>query len=166
MGRHRQTVASQGNTMEQYTTPASLSQRQIRLGGPEDGLSTLVTGEEPLRAEIFASIQGSRLALEGKIEKAAVEVNLLTTDLRKVSDKVTKGFILDLQMEAYGLDSLDWTTRGYSQVEGTAAQVVATYTDHRIENQLDGTMAVVTPGSVDRSSGELEQGADRINAHV
>ncbi|KAJ1213199.1 hypothetical protein NDU88_000838 [Pleurodeles waltl] len=36
MGRHRQTAVSQGNTVEQYTTPAPLPQCQARMGGPRD----------------------------------------------------------------------------------------------------------------------------------
>ncbi|KAJ1080586.1 hypothetical protein NDU88_000781 [Pleurodeles waltl] len=67
---------------------------------------------------------------------------------------------------ASGVDGPDWRTRVDSQVEGTAAQVVATDTDHRIEIQQDGTMALVTPGSANGSNGELEQGAERIPAHV
>ncbi|KAJ1145842.1 hypothetical protein NDU88_012125 [Pleurodeles waltl] len=44
---------------------------------------------------------GTGVTLEGKIETVAVEVNLLRTDFRKVSDKVkvVEGFIVDLQME-------------------------------------------------------------------
>ncbi|KAJ1131885.1 hypothetical protein NDU88_010216 [Pleurodeles waltl] len=65
-------AASQGNTMEQYTTPAPLPQRQTRVGGSGDDLS------------MPAAIQGSTVALEGKIETEAV--NLLRADLREVSD--------------------------------------------------------------------------------
>ncbi|KAJ1151894.1 hypothetical protein NDU88_004673 [Pleurodeles waltl] len=50
--------------------------------GPEEE-----TGE-PSRAELLQAIQGSRQALVGKIETVAIEVNLLRTDLHKVSDKV------------------------------------------------------------------------------
>ncbi|KAJ1163672.1 hypothetical protein NDU88_004127 [Pleurodeles waltl] len=67
--------------MEQYTTPVPLPQRQTRLGGPRDVLSTPMTAEEPLRAELLAARQGSRVGLEGKIEKVAVELILLRADL-------------------------------------------------------------------------------------
>ncbi|KAJ1217719.1 hypothetical protein NDU88_005310 [Pleurodeles waltl] len=76
MGHHKRTGASQGNTMEQYTTPVVLPQRVARL-------------------------EGSRVALEGKRETVAVEVNLLRADLRKVSNKVklAEGSIAALQTE-------------------------------------------------------------------
>ncbi|KAJ1192359.1 hypothetical protein NDU88_001669 [Pleurodeles waltl] len=101
MGRHRQAVALQGKTMEQYIMPAPVLQHQTRLGGTGDGLSTPATTEEPSRAEILAAIQGSRVALEGKIETVVVEVNLFRADLRKVSDKVkvAEGSILELHTE-------------------------------------------------------------------
>ncbi|KAJ1199773.1 hypothetical protein NDU88_003606 [Pleurodeles waltl] len=62
---------------------------------------------ERLRAiasELLVAIQGSRLALEGKIETVetvAMEVNLLRADLQKVSDKlkVAEGSIAELQSE-------------------------------------------------------------------
>ncbi|KAJ1092278.1 hypothetical protein NDU88_005389 [Pleurodeles waltl] len=68
MGRHRQSVASQGNTTEQYTTPMPLPQRQMQSGGPEDALGVPGTTGETSQAELLAAIQGSRVALEGKIE--------------------------------------------------------------------------------------------------
>ncbi|KAJ1218103.1 hypothetical protein NDU88_005688 [Pleurodeles waltl] len=74
-------AASQGNTMEQYTTTVHLLQRQTCVGGPRDVLSVPVTVEEPSRAELIAAIQGSRVAIEGKIVTVAVEVNLLRADL-------------------------------------------------------------------------------------
>ncbi|KAJ1192119.1 hypothetical protein NDU88_001431 [Pleurodeles waltl] len=88
MGRHQQSAALQGNTTEQYTTPVPLLQRKTRSEGPEDAQSAPGTTGEPSRAELLATIQGSRVALEGKIEMVAVEVNLLQADLRKVSEKV------------------------------------------------------------------------------
>ncbi|KAJ1154192.1 hypothetical protein NDU88_006946 [Pleurodeles waltl] len=72
MGRHKRTDASQGNTMEQYTTPVILPQRVARLGVSGDAVGTPLNTEELLTA-----IQGSPVALEGKIETVAVEVNLL-----------------------------------------------------------------------------------------
>ncbi|KAJ1210701.1 hypothetical protein NDU88_006063 [Pleurodeles waltl] len=61
----------------------------------------MTTAEEPLQAEILTTIQGSRVALEGKIETVAVEVNLHRADLRKISDKVkmAEGSIMELQTE-------------------------------------------------------------------
>ncbi|KAJ1129720.1 hypothetical protein NDU88_008086 [Pleurodeles waltl] len=101
MGRHRQTTPSQGNTMEQYTTPTPLPQHQTRMGGSAEALVVPATAEEPLYAEILAAIQGTRVALGGKIEMVAVEVNILRKDLCKVSDmvKVAEGSIMDLQTE-------------------------------------------------------------------
>ncbi|KAJ1122396.1 hypothetical protein NDU88_000885 [Pleurodeles waltl] len=82
-------------------------------------------------------------------------------------DKVTPGRPKrsgSVAHRASGVNAPDWRTRGDSQVEGTATQMVATDTDRRIEIQQDGTMVVVTPGSADGSSGELEQGVERIPA--
>ncbi|KAJ1144411.1 hypothetical protein NDU88_010710 [Pleurodeles waltl] len=88
--------------MEPYTTLVSLVQRPVRPGGADDGQSGMTTEEEPSRAEILVAIQGSRVALESKIETVAVEVNLVRVDPRKVSDKVkvAKGSIVELQTEA------------------------------------------------------------------
>ncbi|KAJ1130474.1 hypothetical protein NDU88_008826 [Pleurodeles waltl] len=99
MGRHQKTDVSQGNTMEQYTTAVPTPQRVTRVAGSGDGQSGLLPVEEPSRADILSAIQGSRVALEGKIE--TVEVNLLRADLRKVSDKVkvAEGSIVELQAE-------------------------------------------------------------------
>ncbi|KAJ1128741.1 hypothetical protein NDU88_007116 [Pleurodeles waltl] len=74
MGR---TDASEGYTMEQYTTPVPLPQRPARSEGIRDDMRAPVNPEEPSRAELLAAIQGSRVALESKIEIVAVEVNLL-----------------------------------------------------------------------------------------
>ncbi|KAJ1157157.1 hypothetical protein NDU88_009872 [Pleurodeles waltl] len=73
MGWHRQAASSQGNTREQYTTPTPLPQCQTCVGGPGEVLGTPATVEEPLRAELLAAMQGSRVALKGKIETVAVE---------------------------------------------------------------------------------------------
>ncbi|KAJ1134624.1 hypothetical protein NDU88_001075 [Pleurodeles waltl] len=85
--------------MEQYTTP--LPQRQTRTGGLGEALEVPATAGEPTCTELLATIHGARVALEGKIETVAVEVNLLRADLRKVSDKVkvAEGSIVDLQTE-------------------------------------------------------------------
>ncbi|KAJ1139436.1 hypothetical protein NDU88_005808 [Pleurodeles waltl] len=75
------------------------------LGGPEDALGGPRTAGEPSRVERFAAIQGSRVALEGKIGTVAVEVNLLRMDLRRVSEKVkvVEGSIVELQAEVGSL---------------------------------------------------------------
>lgn len=58
--------------------------------------------EEPTCVEI----QCSREALEGKIETVAIELTLLLSDLRKVSDKVrvAEGSLVDLQAEVGSLE--------------------------------------------------------------
>ncbi|KAJ1151185.1 hypothetical protein NDU88_003972 [Pleurodeles waltl] len=101
MVRHRWTDASQGNTMEQYTTPVPLPQHLARWEGSGDGFSVLANLKESSHAELLVAIRGSRVALEGKIETVTVEVNLLWVDLRQVSDKVkvAKGSIAELQAE-------------------------------------------------------------------
>ncbi|KAJ1104480.1 hypothetical protein NDU88_001891 [Pleurodeles waltl] len=102
MGRHRWTDVSQGKTIEQYTTAVPLPQRSAaRLGGTEEGQSGMTPAVDLSRAKILAAIQGSTVALEGKIETVVEEVNLLRVDLRKVSDKVkvVEGSIVELQME-------------------------------------------------------------------
>ncbi|KAJ1194187.1 hypothetical protein NDU88_003482 [Pleurodeles waltl] len=101
MGRHRGTEASWGNTMEQYTTPVAPLQRQARSEVSGDVADAPSSAGEPSRKELLAAIQGSRVALEGKIETFALEVNLLRADLRKVSNKVkaAEGSIAELQSE-------------------------------------------------------------------
>ncbi|KAJ1091869.1 hypothetical protein NDU88_004983 [Pleurodeles waltl] len=60
---------------------------EMRLTGRGTDVGSDAPGVKPTRAELLAAIQGSREALEGKIESAAIEVNLLRADLQKVSDK-------------------------------------------------------------------------------
>ncbi|KAJ1194250.1 hypothetical protein NDU88_003539 [Pleurodeles waltl] len=98
MGGHKRTDASRGNTMEQYTTPVPLPQRMVRSEVSGDNMRVPMNPEEPSRTELLAPILGSRVALEGKIEAVAVEVNLLRADLRKVSNKVkvVEGSIVEL----------------------------------------------------------------------
>ncbi|KAJ1098839.1 hypothetical protein NDU88_003946 [Pleurodeles waltl] len=98
---HRRTEASQANTMEQYTTSVALPQRPARSEVSGDVANAPSSAGEPSQAELLAAIQGSRVALEGKIETVAVEVNLLRADLQKVSDKVkaAAGSIVELQSE-------------------------------------------------------------------
>ncbi|KAJ1081843.1 hypothetical protein NDU88_002016 [Pleurodeles waltl] len=101
MGHQKRTDTSQGNTMEQYTTPVVFPQRTSRLEVSGDAACTPLNAGEPSQAELLVAIQGSRVALEGKIETVTVEVNLLRADLRKVSDKVkvVEGSIAELQSE-------------------------------------------------------------------
>ncbi|KAJ1091801.1 hypothetical protein NDU88_004916 [Pleurodeles waltl] len=72
--------------MEQYNTSTPLPQRQTRLGGPGEAVEEPAIGGEPTCADLLAAIQGFRVALEGKIETVAVEVNLLRDDLCKATD--------------------------------------------------------------------------------
>ncbi|KAJ1188134.1 hypothetical protein NDU88_004899 [Pleurodeles waltl] len=87
--------------MEQYTTPVSLPQRPARSEVSGEVADEASSAGEPSRSELLAAIQGSRVALEGKRETVAVEVNLLRADLRKVSNKVkaADGTISELQSE-------------------------------------------------------------------
>ncbi|KAJ1114824.1 hypothetical protein NDU88_003055 [Pleurodeles waltl] len=68
----------------------------------------MTPAEKTSQAEILAAIHGSRVALEGKIETVAVEVNLLRPDLRKVYDKVkvAEGSIGELQTEVGALQEV------------------------------------------------------------
>ncbi|KAJ1201020.1 hypothetical protein NDU88_004836 [Pleurodeles waltl] len=88
MSRNKQACSALGNTLVNYTTSTHWA---IKMGHDE----------EPTRAELLADIRSSREALEGKIKSVAIKVNLLHTDLRKVSDKVglVEGSISELQME-------------------------------------------------------------------
>ncbi|KAJ1184660.1 hypothetical protein NDU88_001463 [Pleurodeles waltl] len=136
-------------------------------GGPEGVWETPAPAEELSHAELLAAIQGSQVVLQGKIEAVAVEVNLLRTDLRKVSDKVkvVEGSIVDLQAEAgtgrsvrpirgaaraSGVDDTDWRKRGESQTQISAQGAAGS--DGRVEIQQDGTMAVVVPEITDEST--------------
>ncbi|KAJ1203102.1 hypothetical protein NDU88_006896 [Pleurodeles waltl] len=76
MGRHKRKDASQGNTIEQYTTPVA-PPRPTGLEVSGDAAGALLSAGAPSRAELLAAIQG-------KIETVTVEVNLLRADLRKV----------------------------------------------------------------------------------
>ncbi|KAJ1146641.1 hypothetical protein NDU88_012905 [Pleurodeles waltl] len=101
MGRHRQTDASQGTTMEQYSTPVAQPQQLAGLEGSGDAAGAPLSAGELSRAELPVAIQDSQVALEGKIETVAVEVNLLRVDLSKVLEKgkVAEGSIVELQSE-------------------------------------------------------------------
>ncbi|KAJ1145983.1 hypothetical protein NDU88_012266 [Pleurodeles waltl] len=74
--------------MGQYTTPVVLPQRMAGLEVSGEAVGTLMNTKESSRVELLAAIQGSRVALEGKIETVAVEVNLLRADLRKVPTRL------------------------------------------------------------------------------
>ncbi|KAJ1135351.1 hypothetical protein NDU88_001791 [Pleurodeles waltl] len=137
MGRHWQATALQGNTMEQYTTPTSLPQHQTRVGRTGEALGTPAIIEEPSRAEFLAAIQGSRVALEGKIETVAVWRRL------ELWDKVAPGRSGLGATCASGADGSDWRKRGESQMQGSAQRGVCS--GSRIDIQQDGTMAVVVP---------------------
>ncbi|KAJ1132065.1 hypothetical protein NDU88_010395 [Pleurodeles waltl] len=171
MGRHWRTDVSQSNTMEQYTTVVLLMQHATRLGGTDEGQRGMTPAEEPPQAKILAAIQGSRVALVGKIETVAVEVNLLRADLRKVSDKVkvAEGSIVELQTEVGALppgrptgtggvahrfsraDGPDSLIREGGLVEDTVARGSVEDRALQIEIQQNGTMAAVHAGSVDGS---------------
>ncbi|KAJ1109803.1 hypothetical protein NDU88_007161 [Pleurodeles waltl] len=71
-----------------YTTLAPSVQRAIHLPGPREDTGTDMLTKKPCTAELLGAIHGSRVALEGKIESVASEVNLLRVDLWKVSDRV------------------------------------------------------------------------------
>ncbi|KAJ1129270.1 hypothetical protein NDU88_007641 [Pleurodeles waltl] len=107
MGHHKRTDASQGNTMEQYTTPVAPQRRPVGLEVSGNAAGAPLSAGKPSQAEPLAAIQGSYVALEGKIETVAVEVNLLRADLWKVSDKVkvVEGSIAELQSEVGTLRS-------------------------------------------------------------
>ncbi|KAJ1109652.1 hypothetical protein NDU88_007012 [Pleurodeles waltl] len=124
MGLHRQSTTSQGNTIEQYTMPVPLPQRQTRSGGDKVVLGELGTAGEPSWVELLAAIQGFRVALEGKIETVVVEVSLLWADLRKVSEKVkvAEGFIVEFQTEVGSLRKqmvqVNSTVRSFPEIIG------------------------------------------------
>ncbi|KAJ1129589.1 hypothetical protein NDU88_007956 [Pleurodeles waltl] len=147
MGRHRQAVPSQGNTLEQYTTSTLLPQRLTRLGGPGEPFEEPATGGEPTCAELLAAIQGSRVALEGKRETVAVEVNLLRANLRKVSDKVNvaEGSIVDLQTEGGTL------RKQMAQITSTVATLEA-----RLEDSEVGVAEKQIMKQTSREEGALE----------
>ncbi|KAJ1089654.1 hypothetical protein NDU88_002803 [Pleurodeles waltl] len=72
---------SRGNTMDQYAIPGLVSQRaSCHASGMNEDLG------EPTRGELLQAIQDSQQVLESKIETVAIEVKLLCTDLRKVSE--------------------------------------------------------------------------------
>ncbi|KAJ1165789.1 hypothetical protein NDU88_006206 [Pleurodeles waltl] len=150
------TDASQGNTMEQYTTPVPLPQRQARLEGSGDVLSAPANPEKPSCAELLAAIQGSRVNLEGKIETVAVDINLLRSDLRQVIGGVSP--------RASGVDGPDSSSRDDGQLEDTGACRSATDSIRRVEIQQDGTMMVVPTGLAVGLNVELEQGAESFFA--
>ncbi|KAJ1130145.1 hypothetical protein NDU88_008501 [Pleurodeles waltl] len=56
-GGQKRTETSQGNTMEQCTTPVPLPQRQTKLGRNREGQSVPANPEEPSRVELLAAIR-------------------------------------------------------------------------------------------------------------
>ncbi|KAJ1193720.1 hypothetical protein NDU88_003016 [Pleurodeles waltl] len=131
MGHQKRTDASQGNTIEQYTTQVALQQRMARLGVSGDDVGMPLNSEEQPGAELLVAIQGSRVALEEKMGTVVVEVNLLRADLRKVYDKVkvVEGSILELQTEVGALRK---------------QMVKATSMVGLLEAQLEGTEKIQT----------------------
>ncbi|KAJ1143153.1 hypothetical protein NDU88_009464 [Pleurodeles waltl] len=148
MGRHWKTDVSQGNTMEQFTTAVPTLQRVTRVAGSDDGQSGLLPVEEPSRAQILTAIQGSRVALEGKIEMVAVDVNLLTADLRKVLDKVkvAEGSIVELQAEVGTLQ------KQMVQAGSTVGSLEAQMEDAEGRSRLNNIRLLVFP---ERSEGSM-----------
>ncbi|KAJ1180345.1 hypothetical protein NDU88_005567 [Pleurodeles waltl] len=61
MGRHRRSKTSQGNTVEQYSTPVPLPLHQTQSGGPEDDLGVPGTTEflAPCQRERFRQKRSS-----------------------------------------------------------------------------------------------------------
>ncbi|KAJ1096876.1 hypothetical protein NDU88_002007 [Pleurodeles waltl] len=163
MGLHKWTDASQGNTMEQYTTPVPLPQRTARSEVSGDDMRVPLNPKKPSRAELLAAIQGSRVALEGKKETAAVEVNLLWAELRKgeiTLFRSTRGGVTmvgdvpgrtegpgGVTHWASGAESPDWRSRD-------AGWLV----DHRVEIQQEGTMTEVATDLVGETALERELG--------
>ncbi|KAJ1209239.1 hypothetical protein NDU88_004617 [Pleurodeles waltl] len=90
-----------------YTTPVAPLWRPAGLEVSGEAAGAPLSAGEPSRAEVLAAIEDSRVALEGKIETVAVEVNLLKADLRKVLDKVkvAGGSIAEIQSEVGTLQS-------------------------------------------------------------
>ncbi|KAJ1165319.1 hypothetical protein NDU88_005747 [Pleurodeles waltl] len=90
-----------------YTTPVAASLRLVGLEVSGDVAGAPLSVGEPSQAELLAAIQGSQVALEGKILTVAMEVNLLRADLWKVLDKVkvAEGSIAELQSEVGTLRS-------------------------------------------------------------
>ncbi|KAJ1171176.1 hypothetical protein NDU88_003046 [Pleurodeles waltl] len=101
MGKGRRPAPLQGNTMELYTTHALSGQREMCLTRRGTGVGLVTPVTKPTRAELLVAIQGSREALEWKIESVAVKCSLLQAGLRKVSDRVhiTEGSISEIRME-------------------------------------------------------------------
>ncbi|KAJ1128675.1 hypothetical protein NDU88_007050 [Pleurodeles waltl] len=144
--------------MEHYTTPVPLPQGLPRSDEKGDNMRVPVNPEEPSRAELLAAIQGSRVALEGKIETVAVEVNLLLADLRKVSDKVTvaEGSIVKLQMEVGALrkqmvkanSTVGQLEAWLEDAEGRS--VVGTWVDlmGKVRDIMVSPRAVISPSAV------------------
>ncbi|KAJ1193022.1 hypothetical protein NDU88_002328 [Pleurodeles waltl] len=100
-GRNKQATPFQWNTIKHSTVATPLLQCQTQQTGQREDQDASASVEEPPHAELHAAIQGSRSALEGKIESMALEVNLLRTDRRKVLDKVklAEDSIVELQMK-------------------------------------------------------------------
>ncbi|KAJ1092038.1 hypothetical protein NDU88_005152 [Pleurodeles waltl] len=99
MGKNKQQGTPKDNTMDHYALLAHASQCAMRHTSGWVDQST--DHGELSRAELLQAIQGSPMALENKIETVAIKVNLLRTDLRKISNKVclAERSIEELQMK-------------------------------------------------------------------
>ncbi|KAJ1096771.1 hypothetical protein NDU88_001902 [Pleurodeles waltl] len=186
MGPHKRTDALQGNTMKQYTTPVPLPQRVARLEVSGDDMRAPLNPEEPLGAELFAAIQGSRVTRKGKIETVVVEVNLLRADLRKVSDKVkvVECSIVELQTGGVAMvgdvgqgfpgedggtwwrhssglwsESPDWRSCEAIRLVDAGTGGSAVDSHYRVEIQQDRTMGVVATDLVGGTAPERVLGA-------
>ncbi|KAJ1198406.1 hypothetical protein NDU88_002247 [Pleurodeles waltl] len=74
------------------------------------------------RVEFMAAIQGSPVALEGKIEMMALEVNLLCVNLRRVTDKV-QGDIEDIESLEQRLATLQRDEAGFAATTGEVVRI-------------------------------------------
>ncbi|KAJ1156824.1 hypothetical protein NDU88_009541 [Pleurodeles waltl] len=85
--------------MDHYALLAPVSQHTSRHASGQGGKNEQIG--EPSRAGLLQAIQGAQQVLESKIKTVAIEVNLLRTDFRKVSDKicVAEGSMRHLQAE-------------------------------------------------------------------
>ncbi|KAJ1109130.1 hypothetical protein NDU88_006495 [Pleurodeles waltl] len=77
------------NWTENYANPSPHPLTVDGIGSLQSGLVNRYEGLTPTAEELLASIQGSRVALAGKMDLIAFEINHLRMDLRKVADQTT-----------------------------------------------------------------------------
>ncbi|KAJ1169215.1 hypothetical protein NDU88_001121 [Pleurodeles waltl] len=145
---HKRTDTSQGNTMEQYTTPVPLPQRPARLDVSGDDMRVPMNPEEPSREELLAAIQGSRVALEdGRshfFDRPEEVWRLLEMwDEVALGRKEGTGGVA---LRASGEESLDWRSHEAGQLVDAGTGRSAVDSNQRVEIQQDGTMAVMSTG--------------------